>query len=131
MKAVPNIPLNIADVRDVADLHIRAMTNPEANGERFIATSDGQISLPEIAALLKNKRPKVSEKVSLKKIPDWMINLLALFNKKAKEASMLLKVNRNVSNAKAKKILSWSPAATLEQTILASVDSLIKHDLIK
>jgi nucleoside-diphosphate-sugar epimerase len=131
MKAVPNIPLNVADVRDVADLHIRAMTNPQANGERFIATSDGQISLPEIAALLKNKRPKVSKKVSLKKIPDWMINLLALFNKKANEASMLLKVNRNVSNAKAKKILGWSPAATLEQTILASVDSLIKYDLIK
>ncbi|WP_202913783.1 Rossmann-fold NAD(P)-binding domain-containing protein [Pararcticibacter amylolyticus] len=45
MKAVPDIPLNIVDVRDVADLHIRAMLIPEAGGQRFIASSDGQISL--------------------------------------------------------------------------------------
>ena len=34
MKAVPNISLGIVDVRDVADLHIRAMTNPAAKGQR-------------------------------------------------------------------------------------------------
>ena len=62
MKAIPNIPLNIVDVRDVADLHIRAMTNPNANGQRFIASADGQISLSEIAALLKNKNPDVAKK---------------------------------------------------------------------
>ena len=43
MKAVPNITLGIVDVRDVADLHIRAMTNPAAKGQRFLALAGGII----------------------------------------------------------------------------------------
>lgn len=49
MKAIPNMPLNIVDVRDEADLHIHVMTNPKANGQRFIASAGGKISMPEIA----------------------------------------------------------------------------------
>ena len=45
--------MNIVDVRDVAQLHVLAMKTPEANGKRFIATADGQISMPEIAQLIK------------------------------------------------------------------------------
>ncbi len=33
----PKIYFGLVDVRDVADLHIRAMTSPAAKGERFIA----------------------------------------------------------------------------------------------
>lgn len=131
MKAVPNIPLNIVDVRDVADLHIRAMTNPDANGQRFIASADGQISMPEIAAYLKNKMPNVAARVSTKTVPDWILNLAALFNSQAKGGAMLLKVNRNVSNAKAKNMLGWMPIATNEQAIFASMESMIKYRIIK
>ncbi len=53
MKRVPQIPLNVVDVRDVAELHILAMTNEQANGKRLIATADGQINLLEIAKLIK------------------------------------------------------------------------------
>lgn len=63
---VPQIPLNVVDVRDVAELHILAMTNEQANGKRFIATADGQINLLEIAKLIKEKRPEIAQKVSTK-----------------------------------------------------------------
>ena len=131
MKVVPNIPLNIVDVRDVAELHIRAMTSPKANGERFIATADGQISMPEIAALLKNKMPDISKNISTKKVPNWVLNIASLFNSQAKTGAMFLKVNRNVSNAKAKQILDWIPIADNEQAIVASVESMIKFGIIK
>jgi len=131
MKAIPNIPLNIVDVRDVADLHIRAMTNPNANGHRFIASADGQITLPEIAALLKSKKTDVSKKVSTKILPNWVIYLAALFNKQAKEAALLLRMSRNVSNINAKKILDWKPLANNEEAILASINSMIKFEIIK
>lgn len=130
MKAIPDIPLNIVDVRDVADLHIRAMNHPKAGGQRFIASADGQITLPEIAALLKNKKPEVSGKVSSKKMPDRILKVASLFNENAKEAVMLQRVNRNVSNAKAKNILGWKPIATQEQAILASVESMIQYGRI-
>jgi nucleoside-diphosphate-sugar epimerase len=131
MKAVPNIPLNVVDVRDVADLHIRAMVHPEANGQRFIASADGQISMPEIASLLKSKRPDVSEQVSNRKLPNWLLSLASLVNNQAREGAMLLNVNRNVSNAKAKAVLGWKPIATQEQAILAAVDSMVKHGILK
>ena len=130
-KAVPNMPLNVVDIRDVADLHIRAMTNPNANGQRFIASADGEISMPEIAILLKNRMPGVSGKVSTKILPDWVLRIAALFNPQAKQAILFLKINRNVSNAKAKKILGWTPVANNEEAILASMESMIKYGVIK
>lgn len=131
MKAVPHIPLNIVDVRDVADLHLRAMTNPDAKGQRFIASGDGQISLPEIAALIKNNRPEAASKVSTRTLPNWLVHFSALLNQQAKEGALLLKINRNISNEKAKKILGWSPLATIEATILSSIDSMIQFKRIK
>jgi nucleoside-diphosphate-sugar epimerase len=131
MKAVPNIALNIVDVRDVADLHIRAMINPDANGQRFIAAADGQISMPEIAALLRTKMPDVATNVSTRTVPDWVVKFAALFNDRAKTGAMFLNVNRHVDNAKAKKVLGWAPMATQEEAILASVNSMIKYGILQ
>lgn len=124
MKAIPNIELNVVDIRDVADLHLRAMTHPEANGQRFIATADGQISMPQIAQLLKEKRPDIAQKVPTGILPNWLLSLAALFNAPAKQSVALLAINRQVSNAKARTVLGWSPMATKEEAILASVDSM-------
>lgn len=131
LKAVPNIPLNVVDVRDVADLHLRAMTTPAANGQRFIASADGQISLPEIAALLRRQRPAVATKVSARQLPDVVLSLAALFNEKAREGNLLRRLNRRVSNTKARQLLGWQPIASQEATILAAVDSLVQHNLLK
>lgn len=130
MKAIPNIPLNIVDVRDVADLHIKAMEIPEANGKRFIASADGQISLPEIAELLKKERPELSQKVSSTRVPNFVLSIASLFNHQAKEGVLLAKMNRNLSTRNAKSILNWKPVASQEETILAAVDTLKKYDLL-
>lgn len=131
MKAIPNISLNVVDVRDVADLHIRAMETPAANGNRFIASADGQISLPQIAKLIRNKRPEISQKVSTRVLPDFILSIASLFNSRAKEGVLLTKMNRNVSNQKAKNTLNWQPITSQEESILAAVDSLTKYNLIK
>ena len=126
-KALPNIDLNVVDIRDVADLHLRAMTNPDANGQRFIATADGNISMPEIAQLLKSKMPDAAGEVSTSVIPNWVLHIAALFNSLARQSVALLKINRNVSNARARRVLGWSPIATKEEAILASMESMIKY----
>lgn len=131
VKAIPNIPLNVIDIRDVADLHIRAMVNPKANGQRFIASADGEISIPQIALLIKSKMPGVTAKVPSKTLPNWVLGIAALFNPEAKRAAFFSKISRNVSNAKAKEILGWVPVANNEETILASVESMVKLGIIK
>lgn len=131
MKAVPNIPLNVVDIRDVADLHIRAMITPEASGERFIASADGETSLPQIAKLLKKKFPVAAINVSLKIMPDWLVSIAAIFNSQARQASALMKINRKVSNEKAKKILGWKPIGNAEDAVIAAAETMIKFDMIK
>ena len=131
MKAVPNIPFNIIDVRDVADLHIRAMTNPNAAGQRFLGLAGGTIRMPEMAKLLKNKLPGVSKKVSTRTMPNWVLDLAALFSAQARMGALLAKTIRNTSNAKARKVLGWTPLADNEEAILAAVKSMVKFGGIK
>lgn len=130
LKAAPNIPLNVVDVRDVAELHILAMESPKANGQRFIASADGQISIPEIAELLRKEKPHLTQKVTKRRVPTWVLSIAALFNAQAKEALLLATINRNVSNRKAKQLLRWKPVSTQEETILVSVESMLMFDAL-
>ena len=129
-KAVPNLTFNIIDVRDVADLHIRAMLNPKAKGQRFLALAGGKMSMPEIASFLRENMPEVSQKTPGKILPDWGVRLMALFNPKAKAIASMLSASRNVSNEKAKRVLGWKPRSTNEEAIIASVESMIKFGVL-
>ena len=123
MKALPKLTLGLVDVRDVADLHIRAMTSPQAAGQRFLALAGGTMSLPQIARLLRLQRPQLATRVSSKTLPDWMVRLSAPFNSRARAIAPMLGINRNASNEKARRILGWQPRSN-EEAILASVESL-------
>lgn len=102
----PTFTMGIVDVRDVADIHIKAMLNPKAAGERFIATSDGVMSFYDVAELFKKERPQYTENIQkLKPI--------------GKE------FYKEMSNEKAKTILNWNPRSR-EEALLASADSLMK-----
>jgi len=130
MKRIPNIALNIVDVRDVAELHVRAMESPAATGQRFIASADRQITMPEMAALIRQHYPKLADKVPTKTLPDWLVKTGAMFNKRAQEGKLMLEMNRNVSNQKAKQVLNWQPLGTIEETILATLASMDQQHLI-
>lgn len=130
MKAVPKISFGIVDVRDVADLHLRAMTNPAANGERFLAFTGEIVSLPEIAQLLKNKLGDRAQKVSVKILPNWAVRFFALFNDKAKNVVPQLNRIKKASNQKAKSLLGWEPG-TSEEALLASAESLFQFGGVK
>lgn len=126
-KRIPNLPLNVVNARDVAAIHLLALEHPEAAGQRFIASADDQISMKEIADLIKKERPELAKRVATKTIPEWLISLLAPFNKTAQEGKLMMNVNREISNQKAKDILGWQPQSNNEEAVLAAVDSLEKY----
>lgn len=130
MKAVPKISFGIVDVRDVADLHLRAMTNPAANGQRFLAFTGEIIALPEIAYLLKSKLGDRARNVTTTILPNWAVRILALFNDKAKNIVPQLNRIKNASNQKAKTVLDWQPR-TSEEALLASAESLFQFGGVK
>lgn len=130
MRAIPNMTLGIVDVRDLADLHIRAMTNPSAKSQRFLALSGGILSLPEIAILLKDKLGTKAKSVSTRRLPDWVVWIAALFSPAARNLVPQLGRYRNASNEKAKTLLNWHPRSN-EEAILATAESLINFGRIK
>ena len=64
----PRLHFGIVDVRDVVDLHLRAMTNPAANGERFLAVAGDFMAMQEIAQLLKRRLGEAAHRV-----PTWQL----------------------------------------------------------
>ncbi|MDB5426306.1 MAG: Nucleoside-diphosphate-sugar epimerase, partial [Phenylobacterium sp.] len=76
---LPRLGFNIVDVRDVADLHIRAMTDPKAAGERFIAAAHFAW-MGDLAALLRQRLGEGAAKVPTRKVPDFVIRLAGLFD---------------------------------------------------
>jgi nucleoside-diphosphate-sugar epimerase len=130
MKRIPNITLGIVDVRDVADLHIRAMTSSAAKGQRFLALAGGTLSLPEIAGLLKETIGDATKHVSTKRMPDWFVRIAALFSPVARNVVPQLGRYKNASNEKAKTLLEWRPRSN-EAAILSTAESLLKFGAVK
>ena len=126
-KITPPIRVNISDVRDVADAHVRALFAPEAAGERFLAVAEGSISLPEISALIRQQRPQLAAQLPAFTLPIWVLHVAAHFSEAAKEGRLFLTVNHDVSTAKARARLGWQPKHTITETILTTVDILAEQ----
>ena len=125
----PKLNSCFVDVRDVADLHLRAMTNPAANGERFLATSGESLWMVQVAELLKQRMGKHAEKVSTRVLPNALIRTAALTNMAMKGIVPLLGVDLNATGEKAQRVLGWHPRSP-EEAIVASAESLVQFGLV-
>lgn len=123
------IGFDYVDVRDVADLHLLAMTRPEAVGERFLATTGENLTYKEEAKILQKCLGSIANKVSTKEMPDSIVKLLAYFNKDLRMPAKFLGQNTACSNAKAKTLLGWQPRSA-EEAIIATANSMVELGLI-
>jgi len=106
MPVVRRQRFGVADVRDVADLHIRAMATPEAAGTRFLALADGPtISFLEMAQILRERLGPLAERVPTEEAP-------------GPEPPRLI-----IHNDRAKQELGWRPRPA-ETTIVQTAESL-------
>lgn len=129
MPALPDMGMQIIDVRDVSTAHIAAMEHPAAAGERF-AVSGEYLHMEEIGEILRARFPEYSDKIPSKKVPDFLIRMAALFNSDVKSARFELKKRRYVSGQKASDMLLGRPYISAENAIIASAESLIKYGAI-
>ena len=130
MPGCPKLYFALVDVRDVADLHIRAMTNPAAKGERFTAAAGVTMSMLDIAKVLKARMGNAAKRVPTREIPNWVVRLVALRDPAVKSILPELGQIKQVSNEKAKRVLGWQPRSN-EEVIVASAESLIRLGLLK
>jgi len=130
LAALPRLMFGVVDVRDVADLHLRAMTDPAAAGERFIATAGDFMTMQEIAQALRDRLGPAADKVSTRVLPDWLVRLVARFSAAARQAATPeLGRSKNASSAKARAMLGWEPRPAVE-ALAAAGGSLVRLGLV-
>ena len=128
--ASPKINAAFVDVRDVADLHLRAMVYPAAIGERFLAIAGESMWMVDVAKVLCESMGAAADKVSTRVMPNWLVKLAALRDPTLKAIVPILGVNMNASSEKAKRLLGRAPRSR-EDAIVASGESLVRLGLIE
>jgi dihydroflavonol-4-reductase len=130
MPGCPRLYFGAVDVRDVADVHIRCMTDPAAKGERFLAVAGDFISVAQIARILKRGMGASARRVPTMQLPDFMVRLAAMRDPAVQQILPELGKRRNATNEKARRLLGWAPRSN-EQCILATAESLVRLGLLR
>jgi nucleoside-diphosphate-sugar epimerase len=126
----PKLSFGIVDVRDVVDLHIRAMTIPQAKGERFLAVAGPFLWMREIARILKERMGADARRVPTRELPNWMVRLASLRDPAINLILPELGKRKNATNEKARRMLGWTPRPN-EEAITATAESLVRLGLLK
>ncbi|MFG6414578.1 NAD-dependent epimerase/dehydratase family protein [Roseateles sp. DC23W] len=126
--ALPHIGFGIVDVRDVAELHWRALTAPGMADERFIACG-GFLWLREVAAILRAELGEQARKVPTLSLPDWTVRLLAKFSPLVRNAAGELGTVRHQDASHAREVLGWVPRPPRE-AIVATAQDLIRLGVV-
>jgi dihydroflavonol-4-reductase len=128
LPGTPRVGFVVVDVRDVAAAHVAAMTNPAAQGERFLL-GDRFIWFRDVAEILTREFPGHASKIPSKDIPGWMVHLIARINPPAKQLLPELSRERHISSEKAKRLLGWTPRSSVE-AVIAGARSLIEFGVV-
>jgi nucleoside-diphosphate-sugar epimerase len=130
MPGCPKLYFGVVDVRDVADLHLRAMIQPAAKGERFLAVAGDFMSMLEIAKVLKTRMGALAHRVPIRQLPNWLVRIASLRDPAVKQIVPELGKRKNATNEKAKRMLGWAPRSN-EESIVATAESLVRLRLVK
>jgi nucleoside-diphosphate-sugar epimerase len=130
MPGCPKLYFGVVDVRDVADLHLRAMTNPAAKGERFLAVAGDFMAIRDIARALKRGLGVAAKRVPTMELPNWVVRIASWRDPAVKQILPELGKHKNATSAKAKRVLGWSPRSN-EEAVVATAESLFALGLLK
>jgi nucleoside-diphosphate-sugar epimerase len=124
--AIPRLGFWVVDVRDLAEMHIRAMIAPEAAAQRFIAAGDF-MWLEEIAATLRSKLDSRASNVPTRRLPDLVFRLLSLFIPVLRSLAPSLGRKNSVSSEKARRVLGFTPRPATT-TVVDCAESLLSEN---
>ncbi|MFN3280536.1 MAG: NAD-dependent epimerase/dehydratase family protein [Tabrizicola sp.] len=123
---LPPLGLPIVDVRDVAEMHLRALQRPETEGRRYIAAG-GSMAFVDIGRTLKAAYP--TRRIPTREAPKALVRFLALFDPDIRSILPKLGHLERVSNARAVKEMEMEFIAP-KAALLAAADWLVRHGRI-
>jgi dihydroflavonol-4-reductase len=129
MPGIPRLGFAFVDVRDVADIHLRAMTSAQAAGERFLAAG-ASLWLSDVARILRERLGPRAAKVPTRRVPNFMVRAAARFDPELRQIVGQLGKRSEFSSEKARTLLGWSPRP-VEDTIADCAESLLRLDVVR
>lgn len=126
LPAVPKLAMSVIDVRDVAALHVDAMTNPVAGGQRCIA-STGTYWMSDMGRMLKPAFP--DRRIPTRELPTWLIRIVSLFDRDIRDNMQEIGTMKRIDGQRGSQRLG-RPLIDAEAAIIATANSLIEHKLV-
>ncbi len=125
----PDFGFGIVDVRDVADIHVRALNAPGLVNERFIA-SGPFLKMRDIGMILREHLGSEARKVPTRNLPDFLVRLTAIFDPVVRQVTSELGKVRDVDASHARDVLGWIPRPASE-SIVDTARSLIDLGIVR
>jgi dihydroflavonol-4-reductase len=125
----PRLGFGIVDVRDVADLHVRALNAPGMAGERFVASGPFYM-MADVGRVLRERLGTAARKVPTRNLPDFLVRLFALFDPMVRQITGELGRVRDGDSTHAREVLGWQMRPP-EESIVDTARSLIDLGLVK
>lgn len=125
--AMPHIGFAISDVRDVAEMHLAALRNPESIAHRYLCTGP-YTTFEEVAAILRQHYPDYP--VTLRSVPDWLMRIIATFGGPVRQVINDIGNQKHFDGAKGERLLG-RVYRTPEEAILSAAESLIRFGLVR
>jgi dihydroflavonol-4-reductase len=123
MPGAPRIGFNLVDVRDVADLQIRAMSNADAGGRRLVAVRSFEW-MADVARILREQLGTDAAKVPKRSVPDLLVRAMGLFDPGVRSIVGQLGRKQEYSSERAEELLGWAPRP-IDETIAECARSMI------
>ncbi|MEM8918945.1 MAG: NAD-dependent epimerase/dehydratase family protein [Pseudomonadota bacterium] len=129
MPMAPDIAYPLVDVRDVADLHVKALTAESIEGDRFLAAGP-TLTFLDMSLVLHDKLGEKARKAPKRKMPDWLVSIMAIFNSDVRGIKTEIGKMRLVKGTHSQDKLGWQ-MRPVEDTIVDTANSLIDHGVVK
>jgi len=98
--------INMSDVRDIAKIHVQALENKQANGQRFVVASDKTYTFKEMAQILKENGYK---KVSTIEGPTFLLKFMSNFVADLKGMKPFIGNTFDADVSNTMKTFNWKP----------------------
>jgi dihydroflavonol-4-reductase len=113
---LPDVSFPMVDVRDVAEMHLRALEKPQTAGKRFVAVTDGPVmSMVEIGRFFKSRYP--TRRIATRRAPKLLLQVLALFDASLRMILPEIGKRHELANERAK--------SDMGMTFISSTDALL------
>jgi len=129
LPGTPRMCFPTVDVRDVASLHLLALTHPDAAGRRFLATCES-LWYDDVARILREAFPAYGRRMPSRRIPSWVMRIFARFDPVMRAVIHDLDHYRVCDSSRARDCLGWAPRSA-EEAVRAAARSLLEQGLVK